>query len=216
MKNKVTGTVARRHSGGGAIGLQRAHFGIELPDVNSIHPEIAPQDELARWIGFNHVSVCAIVTANREASRWSTRGMHGTDGTGIAFHIAGCSQPPVGTGRQHRERPAMIVRYEHKLAGRMNAEVRWPRALRTDCIQPRQTPGQPVDAISRHCAGLCSFKIRDLIGGVEKVPGWMEGQPRGIQWVFKQLALRQFAGRWVHLEEIDALPSPFASFGPLR
>src|SRR5205085_5665808 len=100
---------------------QNAGCLIEFPNKNLIQSEIHVQNESTGAIGLDHVGVCAVMTAEGEASRWSVGGLLRSDGPGIALHVGGGAETTVGEDRQDRNAAAKVVGHEEKFSGRMNA-----------------------------------------------------------------------------------------------
>jgi len=112
MENEVARAITGRH-GYIRYRIELAGLPVQTPNVNGVGSEIATKNKVARRIGFDHVSVGAVVTADGEASGWRAFRMYGTRGLRILFDVGSGCKAAVGQDRQYREASAVVVRYQN-------------------------------------------------------------------------------------------------------
>src|SRR4051812_16473622 len=130
MEGEMARTVPWRHRYRlGRIRGERPCRRIEFPNLYTVESQIASEDILACGVGFDHVPVWMIVSADSEAARRCALRLPWPDLTRLFFDIRGSRELPIRKHAKHGKAPAGVIGHEHIASGRVNAQMRRPSAL---------------------------------------------------------------------------------------
>ena len=115
MKNEVARTIPGR-DGYVCYGIELTGLLVQPPNVNGVRSEIAAEHKFARRVGFDHVRVRAVVTADGEASWRGACGAYGPGRLSIGLHICRGLKAAIGQEGQYREASPVVIRYQNMFA----------------------------------------------------------------------------------------------------
>src|SRR5690348_2674648 len=155
-----------------------------------------------------------VVPADGKTTRRRAGGVLRSQRTFVLVNVAGGPQLSVGMNGQHRDTSTLIIGSKNVTAGRVDTDVGWPGAFRTDGIEKIQMAGGWVNRVGTDCARAFALIIANFITGIQMGSVGTKSEPGGVPWIVGYFALGQRSGCGVHFKNINALPTPGVPFRP--